>query len=253
MKIISWNVNGLRSIEKKQALQWIDNSSIDIICLQETKLSDKYNCSSLFNKKFKSMTFNNSSKRGFSGTAIFSQKTPLFQFFCSYIDQESDGRIIEYRFQSISLLNVYIPNGKRSNERLLIKLQFLEKLSLYCTSLRKQNLSVIVCGDFNTAHRDIDLKSSKIYSKKGFSEKERDYLSNILENGYIDSFRYINGDIPNSYTLFPYRSKARKKNEGWRVDYIFLSDDLKHNLKDAFILSDILGSDHCPIGIELDL
>lgn len=253
MKIISWNVNGLRSIEKKQAFTWLDNSYYDVICLQETKLSKSYDYTNLFNTKFQSLTFNNSSNKGFSGTSIFSKKTPTFESLCHQVDLEFDGRIIEQRFSNITLFNIYVPNGKLNKKRLSIKIKFLEKLFEHCNKLRDKNLSVIICGDFNTAHQDIDLKNSKIHSNKGFSQEERACLTKFLDNGYIDSFRYLHGNQPNAYTLFPYRSKAREKNEGWRVDYILLSEDLKDNLKDAFILSDIAGSDHCPIGIELKL
>ncbi|RXJ98126.1 exodeoxyribonuclease III [Arcobacter sp. CECT 8989] len=254
VKILSWNVNGLRAIERKKALDWIDYYNPNILCLQETKLSTtKFDHSNLFRRHFKSIMTNICSKKGFSGTITYSDYLFKMEKFCSQIDEFNEGRIIEQHFENIVLFNVYFPNGKLNNKRLKVKLDFYQKFLDYCISLKKKNKSIIICGDFNTAHKDIDLKKTKIYSKSGFSDIEREYFNKFIENNFIDTFRYINGDIDNAYTLFPYRSKAREKKEGWRIDYILISEDLKDKLKDAFILEDILGSDHCPIGIEIDL
>ncbi len=254
MKILSWNVNGLRSIERKKALGWIDSYKPDILCLQETKLSIlEFNHSNLFKKKFKSIISNISVNKGFSGTTVYTNFVCDEKSFCHQIDLNNEGRIIEQHFGNIVLFNVYFPNGKLNEERLEVKLSFYENFLSHCLNLKKKGKLIIICGDFNTAHKDIDLKKTKIYSKSGFSDIEREYFNRFFENGFIDTFRYINGNIENAYSLFPYRSRAREKNEGWRIDYILISEDLTSKLKDAFILTNILGSDHCPIGIEIDL
>lgn len=255
INIISWNVNGLKAIEKKKALNWIDEKKIDFLFLQETKLSeDIHDFTSLFKTKFEIYT-NNPSKfsKGFSGTLSFVKNTPSSKSLCSEVDKEKDGRIIEYRYEKLVIFNIYFPNGKLNKNRLEKKLNFYKDFFDYCINLKNHDFSIIICGDFNTAYSDLDLKPGKIYSNAGFTEIERKYFEIFLKNGFVDSFRYINGNVSNAYTLFPYRSKAREKNEGWRIDYILISEDLTSKLKNAFILKDILGSDHCPIGIEIDL
>lgn len=253
IKIISWNINGLRSIQKKKALKWVDSETIDFLCLQETKLSNnKFNHAELFQKPFLHTVSNISSKKGFSGTSTYTNICHLDIDFCKEIDLEDDGRIIKHKFKDLIIFNIYFPNGKLNKERLEYKLNFYKTFLEYCLNLKKEN-SIIICGDFNTAHTDLDLKSTKIYSKKGFTDLERKMFNAFLEAGFIDTFRYLNGDIDGSYTLFPYRSKAREKNEGWRIDYILISENLKPYLKNAFILNNVLGSDHSPIGIEIDL
>lgn len=255
IKIISWNVNGLKAIERKKALRWISKEDVDFLFLQESKLSTvDYDVSDLFSNKFKHSS-NNFSRytKGFSGTFSFSNYLPSFYSKVTEVDSDEDGRIIEFRYGKLCLFNVYFPNGKLNPERLKYKLRFYKEFLKYCIQLRKEEYSIIICGDFNTAHRELDLKPGKIYSNSGFTNLEREYFQKFLTEGFIDTFRYINGDVEMAYTLFPYRSKAREKNEGWRIDYILISEDLKKNLKDAFILKDILGSDHCPIGISIDL
>ncbi|WP_434262149.1 exodeoxyribonuclease III [Aliarcobacter cryaerophilus] len=251
---MSWNVNGLNSIQKKKALKWIDLEDIDIICLQETKLSIiNFDHSKLFKKEFLNINNNISSKKGFSGTLVYSNIQPHSINFCHNVDIEEDGRIIKYKFKNLILFNIYFPNGKLNKQRLEYKLNFYKTFLKYCMKLRENGYPIIICGDFNTAHTDLDLKSGKIYSDAGFTVFERQLFTDFLEAGFIDTFRYSNGNIKNAYTLFPYRSKAREKNEGWRIDYILITEDLKEKLKSSFILDNILGSDHLPIGIEIDL
>lgn len=255
INIISWNVNGLKSIDKKKGLTWIDERNIDFLFLQETKLSEEdYNVDNLFKTNFKLYT-NNISKcsKGFSGTLSCSKYITKIKSYCLNIDKKQDGRIIEYRFKKLILFNVYFPNGKLNENRLIQKLDFYKNFLNYCMELRSQDFSIIISGDFNTAYLDLDLKQGKIYSTSGFSNIEREHFKMFFDNGFIDSYRYIHGLKEKAYTLFPYRSRAREKNEGWRVDYILISDDLKSYLKDAYILENILGSDHSPIGIEIDL
>lgn len=253
VNIISWNVNGLKAIFRKDAFEPLLNLNPHIICLQETKLSEKQDFSESIDKDFPNVFFNNSIKKGFSGTSVMSK---IYSYNTNYlrdIDKELDGRIIEQDFDKFILINVYFPNGKLNKDRLDVKLRFYRDLFNYCMELKNKKKSIVICGDFNTAHQDIDLKKSKIYNKSGFSQAERDCIDLFLDNGFIDTYRFLYEEDEEAYTWWSYRSKAREINEGWRIDYIFISDDLKDNLIDAYIYDNIQGSDHCPIGITLDI
>jgi len=195
---------------------------------------------------------NFSENKGFSGTATYTNFKVQKQSFCNHIDFEKTGRIIEQYYKNIVLFNVYFPNGKLNKHRYKVKIDFYKKFFEHCENLRKKGHSIIICGDFNTAHRDIDLKKMKINNKSGFSDEERKYFNQFIEKGYLDTYRHIHGDKDNAYSWWSYRSRGRSKNEGWRIDYILISEDLKDNLQDAFILQDITGSDHCPIGITIN-
>ena len=213
-----------------------------------------FNVNNLFKKEYGYISNNYSKyKKGFSGTLSVTKISPCTESHCTKIDYRQDGRVIKYKYDKLIIFNVYFPNGKRNKNQLEYKLEFYKIFLEYCSQLRKEGYSLIICGDFNTTHTNLDLKKGKIHSTSGFSKIEQDLFQAFLDLGFIDTFRYINGNVENAYTLFPYRSKAREKNEGWRVDYILISEDLKFNLKDAFILDSILGSDHCPIGISIDL
>lgn len=226
---------------------------MSLLCLQETKLSSEEYSHSLFEKKFSSISINNSRNKGFSGTAIYSMLEIDKEDFCIDIDNEYDGRIIKQHYNNLIIFNVYFPNGKLNKIRLKIKLKFYKEILDYCEELRKEGKSIIICGDFNTAHQDIDLKNTKIHHKLGFTDKERAFFDKFIQKGYIDTYRQVHGNKENSYTWWSYRSNGKAKNEGWRIDYILISKDLKSNLKDAFILNHITGSDHCPIGIEIEI
>lgn len=253
VNIVSWNVNGLRSIEKKKALLWIDSRGPDILCLQETKLSSKEFTLKLFNKQYSNLTINNSINKGFSGTLTYSNLKITEENLCHHIDKDNDGRVIEQHYKNLIVFNVYFPNGKLNKIKLNKKIKFYKDFLIYCEKLREQKKSIIICGDFNTAHKNIDLKKTKIHNKSGFSDTERDCFDQFIQKGYIDTFRYIHGDEKEAYSWWSYRSKGRLKNEGWRIDYILISNNLKSKLKDAYILDQIEGSDHCPIGIKINL
>jgi len=253
VNILSWNVNGLRAIERKKAFNWIDTFKIDLLCLQETKLSSDEQLPKLCKKKFYSISLNNSSNKGFSGTAVYSMLKADKEDFCIDIDTELDGRVIKQTFGKTILFNVYFPNGKLNKERLERKIKFYQDFLDYCNKLREEGNSIIICGDFNTAHKDIDLKKTKITNKSGFTEIERSCFDDFIKQGYIDTYRYIHGNKENAYTWWSYRSKGKEKNEGWRIDYILISEDLIASLQDAFILENISGSDHCPIGIRINI
>ena len=251
LKIYSWNVNGLRSIEQKKALTWVDEYKPDILCLQETRLSTEIYDLKLFEYKYSSISMNNSLKKGLSGTITYSNLNNLKENFCPEIDN-NEGRIIEQQYNNLIIFNVYFPNGKRNDKRLKFKMKFYKDFLEYCEVLKNKGKSIIICGDFNVAHKDIDLKETTIKNKSGFSDEERNCFNQFIEKGYLDTYRLIHPDKEKSYTWWSYRSKGRLKNEGWRIDYILISKDLKDKLQDAFILENIMGSDHCPIGITIN-
>lgn len=230
----------------------MDNFNIDILCLQEIKatVNEVPKC---FNKEFKNSIINSSTQKGLSGTLTYLDIEIENHHFCKFVDSTCEGRIIEHHYRDIVIFNVYFPNGKSSSKRLNYKISFYKKFYKYCEELRARNKSIIICGDFNTAHKDIDLKQTKISNRTGFSDKERSCLDKFIKKGYIDTFRYIHGDKKISYSWWSYRSNGREKNEGWRIDYILISSDLKEKLREAFILDNITGSDHCPIGINIDI
>jgi exodeoxyribonuclease-3 len=173
---------------------------------------------------------------------------------CKDIDTLNEGRIIENHYGDIVIFGIYFPNGQKDEQRLSYKMKFYDDFLDYCDSLRDEGKSIIFCGDVNTAHKEIDLKNPKANSKtSGFLPIERAWIDKVIEHGYIDTFRYVHGDVKDAYSWWSYRSGARAKNIGWRIDYFFVSDDLAECLEDAFILEDIMGSDHCPVGIRLSL
>jgi len=252
IEIISWNVNGIRAVANKEALKWIDERDTDILCLQEIKAQKEQIPPNLFEKEFLEIHINSAQKKGYSGTATFSMLKSDFSSTCPHIDTTHEGRIIETHYDDIVLFNVYFPNGQRDEDRLNHKMKFYDDFLSHCETLREDGKSIIICGDVNTAHREIDLKNPKANAKtSGFLPIERAWIDKLLEHGYIDTFRYVHGDIIDKYSWWSYRHQARVKNIGWRIDYFFISEDLAENLEDAFILDDIEGSDHCPVGIRI--
>jgi len=254
MKLISWNVNGIRAIANKNAFAWVDAFAPDVLCLQEIKAEAEQIPEPLFSHAFKCKHVNSASKKGYSGTMSFStlpfEKTDT----AWHIDHTHEGRILEHHFGDVVLFNVYFPNGQQSEERLSHKMKFYSDFLAHTEALRKEGKGIIICGDVNTAHRAIDLKNPKSNEDtSGFLPIERAWIDALLDHGYIDTFRHIHGDITDAYSWWSYRFGARERNVGWRIDYFFISKELEPRLKDAFILSHIEGSDHCPVGIEIDL
>ncbi len=254
IEIISWNVNGIRAVANKGALKWIDERQPDILCLQEIKALPEQIPEDLFETNFSTLSINSADKKGYSGTAVFSQLTPEYTNNRHDIDLAREGRIIEQDYGDFVLFNVYFPNGQKDEERLALKMKFYDDFLNYCDKLRDEGKSIVICGDVNTAHKEIDLKNPKANSKtSGFLPIEREWMDKLVEHGYIDTFRYVHGDKEEEYSWWSYRSGARAKNVGWRIDYFFISDDLTEVLEDAFILQEVTGSDHCPVGIRLAL
>ena len=254
LKIISWNVNGIRAVANKNALEWVDEVDPDILCLQEIKALPQQIPSNLFQKEFLELHVNSAEKKGYSGTATFSSLATHCVSFANEIDTLKEGRIVETHFEDIVLFNVYFPNGQKDEERLAYKMKFYDDFLAHCERLREDGKSIIICGDVNTAHKEIDLKNPKSNAKtSGFLPIERAWIDKLLDRGYIDTFRYVHGDEKDRYSWWSYRFGARAKNVGWRIDYFFISEDLAENLEDAFILDHIEGSDHCPVGISINL
>ncbi len=254
IKIISWNVNGLRAILKKGFLEWIQKENPDILCLQETKISAKDIFKELEKIKGYHHFFSCADKSGYSGVAIFSKIEPnqvIDGFGIKKYDKE--GRMVIVRYSNFTLANVYFPNGKLSNQRLKYKMDFYSDFSKYINTLKLQGEKVIFCGDVNTAHKEIDLARPKENSEiSGFLPKERKWIDDIINDGYLDSFRIFNKNS-GQYTWWSQRTAARKRNVGWRIDYFFVDKRMKNKIEDSYILNDVMGSDHCPIAIKIKI
>ncbi|QCD53403.1 exodeoxyribonuclease III [Campylobacter sp. RM16192] len=252
MKLISWNVNGLRAVASKDGFGWLDEVKPDFLGLQEIKVKEVDVPSEIYKLGFSDVSVNSAVRAGYSGVMSLSKfpvATLKSQFF-----NDDEGRVLEHRFGNIVLFNIYFPNGQKDDERLAYKMDFYAKFLAYCNELVREGKDVIFCGDVNTAHREIDLKNPKANSKtSGFLPIERAWIDEVIKHGFIDTFRQIHGDKEDAYSWWSYRFNARAKNVGWRIDYFFISASLKDRLKDAFILSDITGSDHCPVGIEIEI
>ena len=253
MTFISWNVNGIRAIDKKNALKWIDDAKVDFLGLQEIKAEAEQIPEKIFERNYKFQSINSSVNKGQSGVALYTDIKGEASC-CSHVDILNEGRINEYHFDNIVYFNIYFPNGQRNDERLSYKMAFYERFLEYIEALRKDGKSIIICGDVNTAHHPIDLARPKANEKtSGFLPMERAWQDKLLAAGFIDTFRYIHGDAIDRYSWWSYRAGARKNNVGWRIDYFYVSDDLKDKIIEADILDEIMGSDHCPVKLVLEI
>ncbi|MCP4746297.1 MAG: exodeoxyribonuclease III [Desulfobacteraceae bacterium] len=255
LKIVSWNVNGLRAVFKKNFLTSLKSLDADIVAIQETKLQENQLTDDMREfGDYKSFFFHASVKKGYSGVASYTRVSPLnirSGFGVQRFDDE--GRVIEMDLGDVILFNVYFPNGQMNQERLQYKLDFYESFFNYTDKLKKNGRGIIIAGDFNTAHNEIDLKNPKANEKRsGFLRIERDWLDNIVSRGYVDTYRALYPEKV-KYSWWTYRFNARANNAGWRIDYFFVSEDLfkSGRIKGAFIDNSIYGSDHCPVGIVL--
>lgn len=252
---ISWNVNGIRAVDKKDALKWIDEQQVDFLGLQEIKAEAQQIPESIFERDYKIQNINSSVKKGQSGVALYTNKEGTLTCTCPSVDILNEGRINEYHFDNIAYFNVYFPNGQRNEERLVYKMEFYERFLEHINALKAEGKSIIVCGDVNTAHTDIDLARPKANEKtSGFLPMEREWMDKLIDAGYVDTFRHVHGDeATERYSWWSYRAGARARNVGWRIDYFFVSNDLKDKIISADILDQVLGSDHCPIELTLDI
>ncbi|MCG6930276.1 MAG: exodeoxyribonuclease III [Desulfofustis sp.] len=256
MKIVSWNINGLRAAFNKGFTGAVRDMDPDILCLQETKLQEDQRTAEMIDLGAYRSFWDFAVRKGYSGVAAYVKQLPE-QHRCGFgIDRfDCEGRVIELVYERFTLFNVYFPNGQKDDERLQYKLDFYRDFFAYTDRLKSQGRSLIITGDFNTAHNEIDLKNPQSNKdRSGFLRIERDVLDDILSRGYVDTFRYFYPDTV-KYSWWSYRFNARQNNAGWRIDYFFVSEDLVADgvVTDAFILNDIHGSDHCPVGIELDV
>jgi len=252
MKIISWNVNGLRAIVKKNFLEYIADEQPDILCIQETKLQESQIPVEIKELKGYHNYWSFAEKKGYSGTLILSKTQPLsVHYGITGTEDDPEGRAIIADYGKFILINCYFPNGKMRDERLQFKLKYYDQMLELMDSYVKSGKDIIVCGDYNTAHKEIDLKNPKANEKdSGFLPIERAWLDKLQNHGFIDTFREFN-DQPEQYSWWSYRFGARARNAGWRIDYFWVNQTFMPNIENAYIQNEIQGSDHCPVGIEI--
>lgn len=251
MKFISWNVNGIRACVKKGFIDYFKEMDADFFCIQETKLQEDQ-ITLDFDGYYE--YWNYALKKGYSGTAIFTKRKPIsVSYGVGLKEEEPEGRIITLEFETFYLINVYTPNAKRDLSRLEYRLEWEEELRSYLIELNDTK-PVILCGDLNVAHQELDIRNAKSNKgNSGFTIEERGEMTKLLEAGFVDSYRYLYPEQENAFTWWSYMAKVRERNIGWRIDYFILSATLAPSLTAAEIHSQILGSDHCPVCIEIDL
>ena len=250
MKLISWNVNGLRAVYNKGFEEMFKILNADIFCIQETKMQEGQ-----LNVLFDGYDFflNSAIKKGYSGTAILTKIKPISVSYGIGIEEhDTEGRVLCLEFDKFYLVNCYTPNSQRELTRLEYRLKWENAFREYIKKLDKKK-PVILCGDLNVAHNEIDLKNPKTNrGNAGFTDEERREMTNLLKSGFVDSFRYLYPDKTECYSWWSYMGRAREKNVGWRIDYFIVSDRIKNNIQDALIHSKILGSDHCPVELDIN-
>ena len=248
MKIVSWNVNGLRAAINKGFYDFFNDVNADLFGIQETKMQESQvddDMKKLGNYQY----WNSAEKKGYSGTAVFLRNKPLK---VTYGD-DNEGRVITCEYEDFFFVNCYVPNSKRELERLDYRMEWEDRMREYLISLDKVK-PVIYCGDLNVAHKEIDLKNPNTnHRSAGFTDEEREKMTNLLDSGFVDSFRFVNRDVIDAYSWWSYMFHAREKNVGWRIDYIIVSERIKNKIKDVKIYNDVLGSDHCPVGLDIDI
>ena len=251
MKLISWNVNGIRACINKGFKDFFNEIDADIFCIQETKCQKNQ-----IDLEFKGYTsyWNSAEKKGYSGTAIFTKQKPISVTYGIGIEEhDKEGRVITLEFEKFYMINIYTPNSKRELERLEYRQIWEDEIRKYMLKLN-ENKPVIMCGDLNVAHKEIDLKNPKTNRHNaGFTDEERNKMTELLDAGFVDTFRVLYPEKENAYSWWSYMGHAREKNVGWRIDYFIVSKSIENCIKEAKIHSEILGSDHCPVGLEIDI
>ena len=249
MKFISWNVNGLRACLGKGFSEFFQQSDADFFCVQETKMQPHQ---AELDFPGYEQYWNSAVKKGYSGTAVFTRHTPLsVRLGMNKEEHDQEGRLLTLEYPDFFLVNVYTPNSQRELARLDYRMQWEDDFRRYLASLDAEK-AVILCGDINVAHQEIDIKNPKSNRRNaGFTDEERGKMSELLMEGFTDTFRYLYPARENAYTWWSYMMKARERNVGWRIDYFLVSNRLQDQIKEAMIYADILGSDHCPVGLEL--
>ena len=248
MKFVSWNVNGLRACMQKGFEDFFNSIDADIFCLQETKLQEEQMC--FFPEGYHTY-LSCAEKKGYSGTAVFAKEKPLSVVYGIDGKYNDEGRVITLEYPDFYLVNCYVPNAQDGLKRLDYRMEFEDCMREYLTNLDKSK-PVYYCGDLNVAHKEIDIKNPKTnHHNPGFTDEERGKFSLLLDAGFTDSFRYLYPDKADAYSWWSYRFKARERNAGWRIDYFVVSSSVAQDIKEAAIHSDILGSDHCPVSLEI--
>mgnify|MGYP004641521057 FL=1 len=251
MKLISWNVNGIRACINKGFKDFFNKIDADIFCIQETKCQKDQ-----IDLEFEGYTsyWNSAEKKGYSGTAIFTKQKPISVTYGIGIEEhDKEGRVITLEFEKFYMINIYTPNSKRELERLEYRQIWEDEIRKYMLKLNK-NKPIIMCGDLNVAHNEIDLKNPKTNRHNaGFTDEERNKMTELLDAGFVDTFRILYPDKENAYSWWSYMGHAREKNVGWRIDYFIVSKSIKKCIKEAKIHSEILGSDHCPVELEINI
>ena len=254
--LLSWNVNGARAAHKKGFLNWLSGSDGDIICLQETRAEEKQLPTEMAQPAGYRGFWNPSlRKKGYSGTGILSRLEPLsVEFGLGFDEFDQEGRTITARYPSFTLINCYFPNGGRDHSRVPFKLAFYRAFLARCETHRARGEAVVFCGDVNTAHREIDLAHPKSNKKTtGFLPEERAWIDEVVALGYVDTFRHFHPSVAEAYTWWSMPTRARARNVGWRIDYFFAAEEILDRVVDAFITPSVMGSDHCPVGLRLQV
>lgn len=253
IRMISWNVNGIRSVQKKGFVEWLEKEQPDILCIQETKARREQLNGDLLEVEGYHTYFASAEKKGYSGVALYSRIEPesiKCGFGIEKFDREGRTQIADYG--DFILFNIYFPNGKASKERLEYKMEFYDAFLEYADVLKGRGRKLIICGDVNTAHREIDLARPRDNETiSGFLPEEREWIDKLLSHGYVDTFRHFHKE-PEQYTWWSMRTRARERNVGWRIDYFYASENIMDNITDSYILPDVMGSDHCPIGLDIE-
>jgi exodeoxyribonuclease-3 len=255
MKLMSWNVNGIRAIGQKGFFEWLKSESPDVLCLQETKAHpDQLDLFFISPQGYRSYWFS-AQKPGYSGVALYSKSEP--KSITEGIGNklfDDEGRVITAEFDKFFLINAYFPNSQRDHSRLQFKLDFCKEIYIYCETLRKKNKHIVLCGDYNIAHREIDLRNPKSNKDNaGFLPEERAWMDHFTNSGYADVFRKLNPNKIDAYTWWSYRPGVRERNIGWRLDYFCVDEALMNCVKSAEIYPQVFGSDHCPVSLEIDI
>lgn len=252
-KILSWNVNGIRAAHRKGFVDWLVKEQPNILCIQETKAHVEQLSHDLINVEGYHSYFSSGERKGYSGVALYTKVKSIDIKTGFGIKQfDNEGRILIAEYPEFTLFNIYYPNGKSSEERLKYKMDFYDAFYNDVNKLKDKGKKIIICGDVNTAHKEIDLARPKENSQiSGFLPEEREWIDKFLESGYLDTFRMFNNE-PDNYSYWDTKTRARERNVGWRIDYFYVSKNLKENVKSAFIMPEVMGSDHCPIGIEVE-
>ena len=252
MKILSYNVNGIRAALNKGFGDWLKDAAPDVICLQETKAIKEQVDTAIFEDLGYNHYWHSAQKKGYSGVAILTKDTPLnVQKGTGIEHMDFEGRVVRADFGHLSIISLYLPSGTNL-QRLDYKFKFMDDFQDYINTLKKESPNLVICGDYNICHRAIDIHDPvRNKNISGFLPAEREWIDGFINSGFVDSFRYINPE-PHQYSWWSYRANARKNNKGWRIDYNLVSENLKKNIKRAFLLPDAKHSDHCPVGLELE-